>query len=281
LDQFIKEKVCTNELTTSWFINFFTQGDFVMTNQQILPELSVQLKKLGLSGMLNSLPDRNKEAITNQMAYPEFLSLLVQDEILLREHRRYQRRYQNAGFRGEKTLENFDFDFNQKINQKLVRDLATCHFIREKYPVIIVGPCGTGKTHLAQALGFCAIQKGHDVYCTKQTELSDELQGAKACGQYSKKLKMLSKIKLLIIDDFGLKPLLPSQEEVLHDLISERYELSSTIITSNLAVSEWHEAFTNKLLGSATIDRLRHNAYELELDGKSYRSVCKNSKTLR
>jgi DNA replication protein DnaC len=249
-----------------------------MTNQQVLPELTTQLKKLSLSGMLDSLSDRNQEAIANQMAYTDFLSLLVQDEVLLREHRRHQRRYRQAGFRGEKTLENFDFDFNPKIKQKQVRDLATCHFIREKYPVIIVGPCGTGKTHLAEALGFCAIQKGYDVYCTKQSKLSEELQGAKACGEYNKKLHSFAKIKLLIIDDFGLEPLSPNQEEVLHDLISERYELSSTIITSNLAVSEWHEAFTNKLLGSATIDRLRHNAYELELDGKSYRTFRKNGK---
>jgi DNA replication protein DnaC len=250
-----------------------------MTNQQTLPELSLQLKKLGLSGMLESLDDRNKEAIANQMAYQEFLSLLVQDELLVRDNRRYQRRYKQAGFRGKKTLENFNFDFNPKINQKLIRDLSVCHFIREKHPAIIVGPCGTGKTHLAQALGFCAIQKGYDVMCSTQSKLSEELQGAKACGQYAKKLKALSKIKLLIIDDFGLKPLTLSEEEALHDLTSERYELASTLVTSNLAISEWHEAFSNKLLGSATIDRLRHNAYIVTLDGKSYRSSkTKNSK---
>lgn len=246
-----------------------------MTSQQGLPELTVQLKKLGLSGMLMSLNDRNKEAVANQMAYQEFLSLLVQDELLLREHRRYKKRYQQAGFRGEKTLENFDFNFNPKINQKLVRDLATCHFIRERYPVTIVGPCGTGKSHLAQALGFCAIKKGYDLMCTTQSKLSEVLQGAKACGEYTKKIRALSKIKLLIIDDFGLKPLRAPEDEALHDLISERYEVSSTIITSNLAVDEWPQAFSNQLLAAATIDRLRHNAYELILDGDSYRSSKK------
>jgi len=246
-----------------------------MTNQQTLPELSLQLKKLRLSGMLESLDDRSKEAIKNQMGYQEFLSLLVQDELLVRDHRGYQRRYKQAGFRGEKTLENFDFNFNPKINQKLIRDLSTCHFLREKNPVVIMGPCGTGKTHLAHALGFCAIQKGYDVMCVTQSKLSDELQGAKACGQYMKKLNALSKIKLLIIDDFGLKPLTLAEEEGLHDLISERYEFASTLVTSNLALSEWHEAFSNKLLGSATIDRLRHNAYIVTLDGKSYRTSKK------
>lgn len=249
-----------------------------MTIQHALPELSTQLKKLGLSGMLDSLEARNQEAVANQMSYHEFISLLVQDELLRREHRRYERRYKQAGFTGKKTLENFDFTFNPTINQKLIRDLSTCHFVKEGHPVIIVGPCGTGKTHLAEALGFCAIQQGYDVMCTTQSKLSEELQGAKAGGTYAKKLKALSKVKLLIIDDFGLKPLRTPEDENLHELISERYEQSSTLITSNLAVSEWHHAFSNQLLGSATIDRLCHDAYEVKLEGKSYRSSKKVSK---
>lgn len=157
----------------------------------------------------------------------------------------------------------------------MIRDLATCRFVREKSPVLIMGPCGTGKSHIAQALGHCALQQGYDVICTTQAKLSEELQAAKATNSYGKKLKTLAKLPLIIIDDFALKPLRPPQDENLHELIAERYERAATILTSNLALEEWQQAFANKLLGIATIDRLRHNAYQLILEGSSYRSSRK------
>ena len=142
-----------------------------------------------------------------------------------------------------------------------------------------MGPCGTGKSHIAQALGHCALQKGYEVLCTTQSKLSEELQAAKAINSYRKKIIALTKIPLLIIDDFGLKPLSSPQDEDLHELIAERYEQSSTIITSNLALNEWGHIFNNQLLGVATIDRLQHNAYQLVLKGKSFRSApCNNKK---
>lgn len=248
-----------------------------MTQQQPLPELENGLKKLGLSGISDCLHPRNQEAIANQMSYCEFLSLLVQDELLAREHRRFQRRYKSAQFKGHKTIENFDFSVNSQLNQAMVRDLITCRFIRESSPVLIMDPCGTGKSHIAQAISHAAVQKGFDVLCTTQTKLSELLQAAKATHPYSKKIKALAKIPLLIIDDFGLKPLHLSQEEDLHELIAERYEQTATLITSNLQLEEWQQAFTNKLLGIAIIDRLRQNAYQLILNGKSYRALKKKS----
>ena len=157
-------------------------------------ELTETLKKLNLSGMLDCLDARKKEAIANQMSHLEFLSLLSQDELLAREQRRYERRYKKANFKGLKTIENFNFSFNPKINQPLIRDLSTCHFIKEKSPVLIMGPCGTGKSHLAQALGHCALQKGFDVMCTTQSKLSEELQAARAVNAYGKKIAMFTKI---------------------------------------------------------------------------------------
>ena len=243
-----------------------------MTVQQVLPESTNQLKKLGLLGMLNNLELRNQEAINNQMTYCEFLSLLAQDELLARKNRRYNRLLKQANISGHKTIENFDFKFNPKINQSLIRDLLTIRFIQEKYPVLILGPCGTGKSHLAQAIGFCAIKQGYEVLYTTQDQLSQTLQTAKAIGTYYKKLKALIKIPLLIIDDFALKPLRIPQDEDLHDLISQRYEQASTMITSNLAFNEWQQAFPNQLLAASTIDRLQHNAYVLLLEGASYRT---------
>lgn len=247
-----------------------------MTIQQALPQLNSRLKKLGLSGINNSLEVRNQEAIANQMAYTEFLSLLVEDELITRDNRSYERRLKQANINGYKTIENFDFKFNPKINQSLIRDLATGHFIKAKHPLLIVGPCGTGKTHIAQGLGLTAIRQGYEVICTNQTELLQILQVAKATGNYSKKLKLLAKVALLIIDDFALKPLRTGQDEDLHDLIACRYEQAATIVTSNLALHEWQHAFPNQLLAAATIDRLQHNAHVLTLEGLSYRTLKNN-----
>lgn len=237
-----------------------------------MPELEVLLKKLRLSGITDSLALRNREAIESKLTYPEFLSLLVQDEIARREQNRFGRRIKAAGFRGEKTLENFDFNFNPAINAAAVKALASCQFIREKAPVILVGPCGTGKSHLAQAIGHHAVRKSVDVYFTTQTKLLNKLQAAKAMGDYEKQMRSLVKAPLLIIDDFGLKPLRVGQDELFHDLIAERYENTSTLLTSNLAINEWIQAFDNKLLGAATVDRLRHGAYTVILEGESYRA---------
>ena len=237
-----------------------------------MPELSPLLKQLRLSGILDSLEARNREAIENKLAYPEFLALLVGDEIARREQKKLQTRLRRANFRSHKPLEDFDFDFNPKISRALIEELASARFIEEQVAVLIAGPCGTGKSHLAQALGHCAARKGYDVYFTTQSQLLGTLNAARATGSYDRRFQTIARMDLLIIDDFGLKPLRPQQDEDLHDLISERYERGATVMTSNLEFSEWGEAFPNRLLGAATLDRLRHNAYRVVLDGDSYRS---------
>ena len=178
-----------------------------------------------------------------------------------------------ATFCATKTLEQFDFDRLPKLNRSLVHDLATGRYISERAPVLIVGPCGTGKSHLAQALGHCAVRQGVDVLFTTCAQLTASLNAARATATYERKLQSLAHVPLLVVDDFGLKPLRPPADEDLHDLIAERYEQTATIVTSNLDFGEWDEAFaTNRLLASATLDRLRHNAYCLELDGESFRA---------
>lgn len=237
-----------------------------------MPQLTPLLKQLRLSGILDSFELRNRQAIDEKLSYSEFLSLLIQDEVARRENKKFSLRVRRAGFRSQKTLEGFDFTFNPKINQAQIMDLATCRFMEEKASVLIAGPTGTGKSHIAQALGHEAIRRGYDVIFTSQSKLVGQLQAARATQSYERRLWALANVDLLIIDDFGLKPLQPPQDEDLHDLISERYERRPTVVTSNLAFHEWGEAFPNRLLGAAVIDRLRHGAYQVVLDGQTYRT---------
>lgn len=237
-----------------------------------VPELVPLLKQLRLSGILDSLEARNRQAIDSKLAYTEFLSLLIQDEVARREQKKFTLRLRRASFRASKTLDQFDFDRLPKLNRSLIHDLATGRYLTEHAPILIVGQVGVGKSHLAQALGHCAIRQGVDVVFSSCTQLTASLNAARATGGYERKLTALARVPLLIIDDFGLKPLRPPADEDLHDLIAERYEEASTIVTSNLDFTEWDEAFpNNRLLASATVDRLRHNAYCIELEGPSAR----------
>ncbi len=246
-----------------------------------MPEITPMIKQLKLSHISDHLPQRNRESIDKKLAYPEFLALLLQDEILGRENNKFKARIKRANIRSDKTLENFDFDFNPKINQIQIQELASCRFIHEKSPVLIVGPTGTGKSHIAQALAHCAIRQGIDVLWLSQTKLFGELQAARAAGRYEKKFAEFAKIPLIIIDDFGLRPIRSPQDEDFHDLVSQRYENTSTMVTSNLDFNEWGDAFPNRLLAAATLDRLRHNAHRIILDGTSFRGGDKDKRNLK
>jgi DNA replication protein DnaC len=241
--------------------------------KQPMPEISTQLKQLRLFHMQEHLALRNREAIESKAAYPEFLSLLLQDEVLGRENKKFQNRLKRAKIQGNKTLEQYDFDFNPKINRLQIKELASCRFIEEKVNALIVGPCGTGKSHIAQGVAHCAIRLGIDVLWLSQSKLFAELQAAKAAARFEKKFSEFARVSLLIIDDFGLRPMRTPQDEDFHDLISERYEQASTIITSNLDFTEWGSAFPNQLLASATLDRLQDHAHKIILEGKSYRKA--------
>ena len=239
-----------------------------------IPELTPLLKQLRLSGILDSLEARNREAIDRKLAFTDFLSLLIHDEVARREQKKLDLRLRRANFRNQKTLEGFDFERLPNLNRAAVHDLATCRFIEEKVAVLIVGPCGTGKSHLAQSLGHAAARQGYDVLFITQTMLLGSLRAARATGNYARRFQHLVKVPLLIIDDFGLKSLRSPEDEDFHDLIAERYERAATILTSNLDFNEWGEAFAaNKMIGAATLDRLRHGAYRVVLDGESYRSL--------
>jgi DNA replication protein DnaC len=244
-----------------------------------MPELTPMLKQLRLSGIMDSIESRNRQAIEEKLSYMDFLATVIQDEVARRTQKRLETALRRANFRNQKTLEEFDFTFNHQINRGLIMDLSSCRFIEEKVCVFIVGPCGTGKSHIAQALGHAAIRAGHDVLFTTASKMLSQLNAARANNAYDRQFAKFATVTLLIIDDFGLKPLKDSQDEDFHEVISERYERKSTIVTSNLDIPEWADAFPNRILGAATIDRLRHGAYKVVLEGKSYRSARPESAT--
>lgn len=246
-----------------------------------MPELAPMLKQLRLSGIMDSIEERNRQAIDSKLSYMDFLATIITDEVARRNQKKLATALRRANFRNQKTLEEFDFTFNPKINRALIMDLASCRFIKEKVGVFIVGPCGTGKSHLAQALGHAAIRAGYNVLFTTSSKMLAQLNAARAINGYERQLAKLTSADLLIIDDFGLKPLKPNQDEDLHEIISERYERKSTIVTSNLDIPEWTDAFPNRILGAATIDRLRHGAYTVVLEGSSYRASRKEAKAAK
>lgn len=236
-----------------------------------MPQLEPMLKQLRLSGILDSLAARNHQAIESKLAYTDFLALLIQDEVARRDQRHFGQRLRKAQVNGDKTLERFDYSHSPSVNHALIAELATCRFITEHAPVLIAGPIGTGKSHLVQALGHCALRAGYDVLFITHNKLLAQLHAARATNTYEKKLMQLAKIDVIAIDDFGLRPMRSPQDEDFHELIAERYEKKTTLVTSNLAYEEWGAAFPNKLMGAATIDRLRDGAYRIVLDGETKR----------
>lgn len=246
-----------------------------------MPELAPMLKQLRLSGIMDSIEERNRQAIEGKLSYMDFLATVVTDELARRNQKKLATALRRANFRNQKTLEEFDFSFNPKINRALIMDLASGRFIKEKVGVFIVGPCGTGKSHLAQALGHAAIRAGYNVLFTTTSKMLAQLNAARAINGYERQFAKLASADLLIIDDFGLKPLKPNQDEDFHEVIAERYEKKSTIVTSNLDIPEWTDAFPNRILGAATVDRLRHGAYTVVLEGCSYRTPRKETISLK
>ncbi len=237
-----------------------------------IEKLLPKLKALRLSGILDTIEVRKQQAVEEKLSHLEFLALVLNDEFERRENKKLQRRLRKANFQPARTLENFKFDApGLDINKAQLFDIATCLFIEERVNVLLVGPTGVGKSHLAQAIGHQACRKGHDVLFYPFYKAMAHLHRGRADGSYERRLQTLVRPALLILDDFGLKPLTPPADEDLHELINERYERGSTLITSNLDFSEWGAAFPNQVLGAATIDRLRHLAHRVVIQGDSFR----------
>jgi DNA replication protein DnaC len=202
----------------------------------------------------------------------EFLSRLLEDEIERRAQKQLSLRLRRATLNTTKTLEGFDFAFNPHINRQQILNLATCDFIREKRNALLCGPTGVGKTHLAQALGQESARQGFDVLLISVQKLLAHLNGGRADGSWERRFNNFLRPDLLILDDFGLKPIQPPGPEDLYDIINERYEKGSILLTSNRAPSEWPDIFLDPLLASAGLDRLLDRAEVVVIRGASYRA---------
>jgi DNA replication protein DnaC len=237
-----------------------------------LVEIGRALKKLGLSGMAEHLETRLLEAQASRLVPLDFLSILVSDELERRADRLVQRRVKLARFRDpEKALDNFDFDFNKKMDRSIVFELATGRFLSKAEDALFQGPPGTGKSHLVQAIGRSVILQGWMVAYREAHVLLEEIADATLDGTRKDYLVRMQKVPLLIIDDLGLRKLPATAAEDLLELVMRRYERTSTILTSNRPVDEWGKLLGDTTAVSALLDRLLHHAHVVQCGPRSWR----------
>jgi DNA replication protein DnaC len=233
--------------------------------------LSPKLRQLKLSGILNTLDVRVSQAVDQQLAPLEFLALLLDDELERRSQNRLVLKLALSGCDNNKTLAHFDFSAAPGINRTLIQDLASCVFVQRHENLLMCGPTGVGKSHLANALAIEALKRNFRVLAKPTHRLLQDLQIARSNGSHSRILARTLAYDLLLLDDFGLQSISPQAAQDLYEIITERYESGSLIITSNRAFEEWGEIFSNDLLASAALDRLTHHAHTLVIRGDSFR----------
>lgn len=235
------------------------------------PNLQHALRKLRLGGLASSLDLRLREARGNNLDHLEFLELLLQDELNVRRQRMIERRTKTADFREKRTLDSFDFSFNTSVNRKQIHDLAAGGFLERAEDVLLVGPPGVGKSHLAQAIGHELIKAGKIVLYRSIFDILADLRDDGHDQKHERRMKRYLKCDLLIIDDMGIKQLPPKSGEYLFEIVMRRYELRSTMMTSNRPLEEWGKLIGDVPAATAILDRFLHHANLIKIKGKSYR----------
>lgn len=233
--------------------------------------LEPKLKALHLGGMLQTLDNRLGQARDGKLGHLEFLELLLEDEISRRQSRSLQARIKRAHFDEVKTLAEYDFNFNPKIPAGQIRDLATCRYLERKESVILCGPVGLGKSHVAQALGWEACARGYSVLFTKTSHMLQDLGAGHLDGSWQQRLRRYLKPHLLILDDFAMRDFTSQQSEDLYELIGERVRSGSTITTANRSAQDWYPLFPNPVLAEGILDRLLNSAHQIVMSGRSFR----------
>ena len=235
------------------------------------PEVKHLLKQLRLSGILSTLPDRVSYAAGNKLTHQEFLELVLSDELERRRQGALERRLQHARVNLDQVMERFDWDAKINVDRERLKSLLGLEFISLKENVILTGPVGVGKTYLANALAHAACRREKNVVVKKAAKMFKDLYAARADNTLERELMRLVSPDLLVIDDFGLERLTSEQAHDFYELVCERYERASTIVTSNRHVDEWPSLFDDVILANSTLDRLAHNAHQLIIEGESYR----------
>lgn len=233
--------------------------------------LTSTLRKLRLSGLSETLEVRLQEASGNSLTHTEFLELILQDELLVRQQRQITRRVKAAAFRELKLLEDIDWRFNASIKKNQIYDLATGRFLKEHRDVLLCGPPGTGKSHLIQAIGYQLIKLGYVVYYRSIFDVVRDFLHDEAMDGHERVMARYLKPDLLIIDDFGMKQLPKRSGEFLFEIVMRRYETRSTMMTTNRPLEDWGKILGDVATATAILDRFLHHAEIITITGKSYR----------
>lgn len=229
------------------------------------------LATLKLHGIRGSIVDRLRHAREDQLGHEQFLALLLEDEVRYRKNARISRLIRNAGFRGAASCENVECGPRRNLEKRQLQDLSTCRFIREGQNVLIMGATGVGKTHLATALGNAACRNGLSTLFFRMNTLLERLIVVRAQGTYLNFLKKIAAADCVVLDDFGIKPLAPQQYQDLYDILDERAEGRTTVVTTQLPVQNWSEVIGDPVTCEAITDRLATRAIHIVLKGDSYR----------
>lgn len=236
-----------------------------------MEKLKTKLRELKLAGMVKSLDSRNKYALEKKASYLEFLELLIEDEYVNRKSNSFSKRLNKSKIDTQKSIDDFDFNYQPELNKVQILDIMACRFIEENKNIVLMGKPGVGKTHIANAIGLEAIKKGYKVLLLHVNDLIEKLNVAKADGTRTQLMNALMNAELVIIDELGFKKIPSDAIDDFFEVIRKRYEKGSLIITTNRNFEDWGNVFGDYTIASAIIDRIVHHAIIIKINGDSYR----------